>query len=1151
MADGTLIFDTRINSSGFENGKKSITKSCSSMQDAFAKLGTTIAATLGVQQIINFGKTCVNSAKEAGDALLGLKSIVEGQGRDFAQAQEFLNDYISDGLVPLSNAVTAYKNLASRGYDDSQIQAVMLALKDSATYGRQANLTLGDAVQSATEGLKNENSILVDNAGVTKNVAVMWKEYASSIGTSYTNLTKQQKIQAEVNGILEETKFQTGDASTMANSFSGQLSRLSTNFVNFKIAIGDVLINAVQPLIAYFNTALLTMTKFVKMFSKALGLESYSTSAGETNNSSESLDNTASQVSDEIAESTENQNELTKAVEETAKAEERSLAGFDEINKLSENASNSSTTADTVDTANTTGTTSVTSQTIEIKTDTTPVKSAFAELLTQFAEPIKLAFESNKAELVSSVQSAVTNIKELILSIGQSFMAVWTNGTGELYISNILVLLSDVFYIIGDIAQAFKTAWNDDGTGQALIQSYFDRWNALLELIHIFADDFRAVWNNDTGETVCSNILQIITNINNTVTNLRKNFAVAWQENNTGRAILQSIFNIFNIILGTVRNITKHTAEWSETLDFSPLLKSIQGLLEELEPLTENIGAGFEWLFENVLTPLASWTIEDVLPAFLDVLAGAISLVNSVIEVFKPLAEWLWDTFLEPIAKWTGGIIVSVLKSLAGALTGISDWITEHQEGVTQFLKLAGIGAAILGVSSAVQKLASGFSLISTVISLVSGAASFLAPIISSLTSVIGLLTNPITLVIAVGMLLIAHWDEVKEVAINCWNNITEKFENAVTFIKDIFSGIGEWFSKRWEEIKAVFSVVGNWFKEQFQQAWDNITVIFSVLGSWFSKRWEDVKSALAFVDSWLGDKFQQAWDNITAVFSVLGSWFSNRWEEVKAVFSVVGSWFREQFQQAWDNITAVFSILGGWFSNRWEDVKSALAFVNSWLGDKFQQAWNNITSVFSVLGGWFSNRWEDVKSAFSKVGSWFTDIFQSAYDGITGIFSNIGGWFGGIWEDVKDGAKWGVNGIVDIINGLIGKAEDAVNFIIDCINSLHFDIPDFVPGIGGTSVGFNIPYVNLPEVPHLATGTVIPANYGEFLAVLGDNKKEREFVSPESALKTAFAEVLSQFSGNQGDIVINLSMFPNERAFQQYIVKANKNIQSRGGKAF
>ena len=1160
--DGSLIFDTKINTKGFQKGRRGIINSLDGIKLAVLKLGATLSAVFGAKQLINFGKSCVTAAREAGDAFLGLKSIIEGQGRDFSKAQEFIKEYISDGLVPMSNAVTAYKNLASRGYDDSQIQSVMLALKDSATYGRQASLTLGYAIQSATEGLKNENSILVDNAGVTKNVSVMWKDYATSIGTTYTNLTKQQKIQAEVNGILTETRFQTGDASRMADSFSGQLSRLTTNFTKFKIAVGDVLINAIKPIVASLDEAIQSMTKFVTTFSKVLGLKSYSNSASETDTKKSEtsyedsgLVSDASQVTDEIADSVDNQNKLTEAVEETAKAEEKSLAGFDEINKLSDNVNSDEIKPEIPDT-NTKSESETASATTTVKIETETDINSLVEtieriklLLDKLLKPVKIAWEDNSPQLIESIHSAFEKIKELAKSVGQSFADIWTNGTGEQYISNIIILFTDVFNIIGDIAGALKEAWNDNGTGDALIQSYFDRWNALLELIHTIADDFREIWNDGTGVEICSNIFGIITNINEIVANLRERFKLAWKENNTGKGIIQGILNIFKTILKTINDITSDTKEWSEKLDFSPLLTSIQGLLKSLEPLTENIGSGLEWFYKNVLLPLASWTIEDVIPAFLDLLSGALSALNSVIEVLKPLAKWLWDSFLEPIAEWTGGIIVLVIKGLANALKEISDWISEHQEGVTNFLKFAGIFTAILAISKIVQTAVAAFTAMGGILGLVTGAATLLAPVISALSGVISLLINPITLVIAIGLLLIAHWDEVKEAAINAWDNITSKFQSAVDSIKEIFGNIGEWFSERWNDIKEVFSVVGEWFKIIFSFAWEQIKSAWSDVKNWFSLLWTGIKEVFSVVADWFKNKFSNAWDNIKKAWSNVTAWFSDIWDSIKIVFSIVGEWFKSKFKTAWNNITSIFSGIGEWFSNRWKDISSAFSDVGEWFGNKFQNAWNNITGIFNGIGQWFSNRWNDITVIFSGVGDWFSEKFQSAYNNITEIFSGIGEWFSGIWSNISDGAKAGVNWIIDIINGLVYSAESAVNFIIDCINSLSFDIPAFVPGIGGTHVGFDIPWVNIPDIPHLANGTVVPANYGEFLAVLGDNKKEREFVAPESALKNALAEAMAQMNGIRNDIVVNVSMFPNERAFQQYIIKAEKNIQARGGR--
>ena len=58
-------------------------------------------------------------------------------------------------------------------------------------------------------------------------------------------------------------------------------------------------------------------------------------------------------------------------------------------------------------------------------------------------------------------------------------------------------------------------------------------------------------------------------------------------------------------------------------------------------------------------------TIEDILPAFLDILSGALSVISSVVEKAQPMLKFLWENFLKPIAEWTGGVIVTVLEDIA------------------------------------------------------------------------------------------------------------------------------------------------------------------------------------------------------------------------------------------------------------------------------------------------------------------------------------------------------------------------------------------------------------------------------------------------------------------------------------------------------
>lgn len=234
-----------------EKQNESLKNSNSSLDASFIAMSASIVASLF--KIKGAIDDCVSTYNDYTSANVGLRSILNGQGKDFKEAQGFIQEYISDGLIPLNNAVTAYKNLALRGYNDEQIKKTMINLKNAAAFGRQSTLEYGYAVQSATEGLKNFNPVLVDNAGVTKNMSVMYDEYAAKIGTTAAKLTDEQKILAEVNGITEETKYQMGDAAKYAETYAGEQARLSAEILQTKNAIGESLIPVMQTVNSMFS----------------------------------------------------------------------------------------------------------------------------------------------------------------------------------------------------------------------------------------------------------------------------------------------------------------------------------------------------------------------------------------------------------------------------------------------------------------------------------------------------------------------------------------------------------------------------------------------------------------------------------------------------------------------------------------------------------------------------------------------------------------------------------------------------------------------------------------------------------------------------------------------------------------------------------
>ena len=323
---------------------KETKKSTESMSTSFKKVGAVIASVFSIGMIVNFIKECVSAASQMESAYIGLKSILDGQGRSFQGAYAFIQEYTKDGLIPATDAVIAYKNLAARGYNDSQIQAVMLRLKDSSAFGRASHLTMGEAVVTATEGLKNENSVLVDNAGVTKNVAKMWEDYGKSIGVSSVNLTQAQKVQAEVNGIMEETKYQVGDSMKVLDTYQGKLAGFQASLYNLKVAIGQAfipLLSVVLPVLTAIVNAIRTVVVWVNAFVDVLfGRKSSGiVSDGDVSNSSALGDNlgSAADSADSLSSGTGTVGKNLGNANKSAKELKKNLMGFDEIHNLSGN----------------------------------------------------------------------------------------------------------------------------------------------------------------------------------------------------------------------------------------------------------------------------------------------------------------------------------------------------------------------------------------------------------------------------------------------------------------------------------------------------------------------------------------------------------------------------------------------------------------------------------------------------------------------------------------------------------------------------------------------------------------------------------------------------------------------------------------------
>lgn len=165
-----------------------------------------------------------------------------------------------------------------------------------------------------------------------------------------------------------------------------------------------------------------------------------------------------------------------------------------------------------------------------------------------------------------------------------------------------------------------------------------------------------------------------------------------------------------------------------------------------------------------------------------------------------------------------------------------------------------------------------------------------------------------------------------------------------------------------------------------------------------------------------------------------------------------------------------------------------------------------------------------------------------------TGLVQFIKGVFTGdlslALEGVKNIFKGIINTMLTIVGSFVNAVIRGINWLIDKINTIDITIPDWVPAIGGKGFKPNLQRVNSWNIPQLASGAVVPPNR-EFMAMLGDNKKETEIVSPLSTMKQALLEALRE-SGGGGNPEIKLYLDGKQIAINQ--VKYMRNIERANG---
>ena len=335
--------------------------------------------------------------------------------------------------------------------------------------------------------------------------------------------------------------------------------------------------------------------------------------------------------------------------------------------------------------------------------------------------------------------------------------------------------------------------------------------------------------------------------------------------------------------------------------------------------------------------------------------------------------------------------------------------------------------------------------------------------------------------------------------------------------------------------------------KKIFDTVWsEGIAPFFERIAKYWNEAWASVKKV------W-DARGKPIFDGIRGVFKNMGEMIMNVWTGlIKPVwdnFMQSLDWLWEKHMKPlWDNVLEFVASLIECATNIYNNaIAPIVKWVQGYLYPILANTINTIWNIISDVAGFFMDIISSIIQACTGVTEFlsgvFTLDFQRAFDGlqeITNSFANAG-------IALFEGA---VNIIIDLINGMINGVVTGINVVINALNSIKFDVPDWVPIWGGKHFGINLSPLTAPQIPklsipRLATGAVIPPNR-EFLAVLGDQSQGTNIEAPLETIKQAFREALAESggSGRQMNVVLQVG----RRELARTVVELSREEQQRVG---
>lgn len=403
--------------------------------------------------------------------------------------------------------------------------------------------------------------------------------------------------------------------------------------------------------------------------------------------------------------------------------------------------------------------------------------------------------------------------------------------------------------LLGQVWEPFEQGWKRKG--RLVLQSAQGMLASLGGAIGQVGKDWLAVWQGGAGQEIVEHLLVTVAQLEQGVGGIADGFREAWVHAGSGRIIVESLLGTVTDMAQRLEEMSGATQRWAENLNLNGAMSGLAALSVQLRSLAGLLTGGLAWGYENILLPLATWTVEEAAPAALHLLTGGLEALNGALAVLGPVAAAVWEGFLQPIASWTGGAAADLITKFGDALS----WCGQQLSGLAGILEQEGDVQTKLGdvggwlVEGLKEGVLGGLTGIGTWLD-----TWFVQPIVNGVKQLFGI-ASPSTVFHTLGGFLIdGLCNGMKGKLGQAWIGLLPHWEALSGHFTDIAVGISAAIVTTWEQLQKGWSGLMGHFENKNVGIKATIVTTAESLWKKFVQGWtgKSLKMKIAWVTSGL-----------------------------------------------------------------------------------------------------------------------------------------------------------------------------------------------------------------------------------------------------------------------------------------------------------